>query len=277
MPRPRPASGKLAAAKPGGAGTSALRRILIVEDDPDMQFIASFALKRADFEVDVAGDGREALEKAVRLRPDLILLDVMLPFMDGPAILAELRQREGVAGTPVMFMTARTHPDEVAEYRRLGCLEVIAKPFDPMTLGQTIRGIWDRSHRTAVNAGADEEMAELEALYLRQLPQRVSEILAMAASAGDRSGVDALFHLAHRLTGSSATLGFHQVSDAARAVENVAFAWREKPRNRTARSRRALETLLAKLGRAAEEAGTAQKLPETRPRPPARRRSKRAR
>src|SRR4051794_4765996 len=107
-----------------------LKRILLIEDDPDAQVIASFALKRGGFSFEVYGSGMEALKDGPAFAPHLILLDVMLPFMDGPAILREMRRTTAFALTPVIFMTARAYPEDIAEYRSLGSLDVIAKPFD---------------------------------------------------------------------------------------------------------------------------------------------------
>jgi two-component system OmpR family response regulator len=233
-----------------------LQRLLLVEDDPDLQVIASFALKRGGFEVEICGDGRQALEKTCRFRPDLILLDVMLPFMDGPSILAELRKQAGLMTTPVVFMTARAHPEELMEYRRLGALDVIVKPFDPMTLAETLLGIWDRHHR---GIREDEKAAflSLEKVYLSQLAVRVREIERVAKAVqgpGGRPELDALFHLSHRLTGSSATLGFNRVSEAAQALERLALACREDTRLMTARERQALAGLMRELRVAAAAA-----------------------
>lgn len=83
---------------------------------------------------------------ASAFKPDVILLDVTMPGMDGPATLKTLRQQPRTAAIPVIFMTAKVQADEVAHYKSLGGLDVIAKPFDPMTLSATIRRIWARSH-----------------------------------------------------------------------------------------------------------------------------------
>ena len=235
--------------------TSPLRRILLVEDDPDLRVIASFALRRGGFDFEVCGDGREALEKAPLFRPDLILLDVMLPFLDGPGILRELRRDPAFAPTQVIFMTARASPEEIAEYRSLGCIDVIVKPFDPMALAETIQGLWDR-HFRQVAASERSQLAELERLYVGQLPARVAEIDRVAALIGGKGGredLERLLHLSHRLTGSSATLGFPRISEAARAVENLLTAWRTRRRGPTMSERRALEPLLRRLRREASD------------------------
>ena len=75
------------------------------------------------------------------LRPDVVLLDVMMPHLDGPGTLARIRQRPAHRATPVIFMTARAQPGEVDHYRALGALDVITKPFDPMTLAADVRAV----------------------------------------------------------------------------------------------------------------------------------------
>ncbi|HJM51929.1 MAG TPA: response regulator [Alphaproteobacteria bacterium] len=125
--------------------TETLERILFVEDEPDIQQVARMALELAGgFTVEVCSSGPEALERAPGFAPQLFLLDVMMPGMDGPTTLAELRQLPQLAATPVIFMTAKVQPAEVAQYRELGAIDVIAKPFDPMKLADTIREMWAR-------------------------------------------------------------------------------------------------------------------------------------
>ncbi len=122
---------------------SALQRILFVEDDPDIQTIATMALEAlGGFHVLACGTGGEALSRFEDFAPDLVLLDVMMPGMDGPETLKALRQLPAGVATPVIFMTARVQAQEVVLYRELGAAEVIAKPFDPMALAATVREIW---------------------------------------------------------------------------------------------------------------------------------------
>lgn len=122
-----------------------LKRILYVEDEPDIQAVAKIALEAVGgFELNVFSSGIEAVKNAVAFAPQLLLLDVMMPGMDGPTTLAELRKLPELAQTPVIFMTAKVQPQEVAHFKSLGAIEVIAKPFDPMTLAQSVRNAWNR-------------------------------------------------------------------------------------------------------------------------------------
>ncbi|TAK63290.1 response regulator [Methylobacter sp.] len=123
-----------------------LKRILYVEDEPDIQAVAKLALEMVGgYQVMICSSGQEALDKVGGFAPDLILLDVMMPGMDGPATLQSLRAGSTTAAIPVIFLTAKVQPSEVAHYQALGALNVIAKPFDPMTLATQIRQIWERN------------------------------------------------------------------------------------------------------------------------------------
>lgn len=122
-----------------------LKRILYVEDEPDIQAVARIALENlGGFTLQVCSSGSEALAQATAFGPQLLLLDVMMPGMDGPTTLSELRKLPATAAVPAIFMTAKVQPGEVAQYKALGAVDVIAKPFDPMTLATQIRTIWSR-------------------------------------------------------------------------------------------------------------------------------------
>jgi two-component system OmpR family response regulator len=123
---------------------STLQRILYVEDEPDIQAVAKLALEMVGgFTVKICSSGEEALREAVIFAPDLILLDVMMPGMDGPTTLSALRALPELTAVPVLFMTAKVQPQELARYKSLGALGVIPKPFDPMNLAGQVRMIWD--------------------------------------------------------------------------------------------------------------------------------------
>ena len=127
---------------------ASLTRILYVEDDPDIQAVAKIALEMVGgFTLHCCSSGRDALAKpSLDFAPQLLLLDVMMPEMDGPTTLAQLRQIPALSETPVIFMTAKVQSSEVRYYKSLGALGVIAKPFDPMQLSTQILELWS-SHR----------------------------------------------------------------------------------------------------------------------------------
>lgn len=117
-------------------------KILYVEDEPDIREVARFALEDEGFELLICESGREAIDKAPGFKPDLLLLDVMMPEMDGPTTLRKLRELKGMENIPVIFLTAKIHPNEVSGFIRLGSLDVIPKPFDPMQLANQIKMTW---------------------------------------------------------------------------------------------------------------------------------------
>lgn len=120
-----------------------LQRVMLVEDDCDVRLVAELALAEiGGFTLSVCCNGREALERVEQEPPQLILLDVMMPGMDGTSVLVQLRERDETAAIPVVMMTARVQPAEVERYRELGAVDVISKPFDPMLLADRVRAIW---------------------------------------------------------------------------------------------------------------------------------------
>jgi CheY-like chemotaxis protein len=121
----------------------ALSHVACVDDDPDILLVASLALETVGgLRVTTFQSARRAFEGLVLDRPDLLLLDVMMPEMDGPAFLKTLLVRKDLASLPVVFMTARVQAAEIRHYKALGAAGVVAKPFDPMTLATEVRSIW---------------------------------------------------------------------------------------------------------------------------------------
>jgi two-component system OmpR family response regulator len=120
-----------------------LRRILYVEDDDPIRTVGLVALRTVgQFEVVACASGAEAISQAPTANADLILLDVMMPGMDGPETLGHLRKLPATAATPVVFLTALAQPELIASLRALGAAEVLTKPFEPMGLPEKLRKIW---------------------------------------------------------------------------------------------------------------------------------------
>jgi CheY-like chemotaxis protein len=195
-----------------------LRHILLVEDDPDIQEVTTLLLAE-DFDVKACSSAIEALEIAQTFDPDLILLDFMMPGLDGEEAFAEFRQIPITASTPVIFMTARVQPGEISEYRDLGSLGVIPKPFDPDTLVQTIQGMWDRHQEARLDQSRRADLAALRRVYAADLPERLQAIEGFAevlkSRGWDKDTVGLLYDSAHRLAGSAAIYGFSEVSATA--------------------------------------------------------------
>jgi CheY-like chemotaxis protein len=115
-------------------------KVLCVDDDEDIRDVATLSLQvDADLEVRSEYSGATALITATGWSPDVILLDVIMPAMDGPATLAHLRENTATASIPVIFMTARATPRDLVQYAKMGAIDVIPKPFDPVTLAATVR------------------------------------------------------------------------------------------------------------------------------------------
>jgi len=110
-------------------------RILLVDDEPDIREVVDVSLGLdPEFKMRACASGADALVTAAEWSPSIILLDVMMPLMDGPTTLANLRKNPRTAHIPVVFLTARTQTDEIEQYISLGAQGVLSKPFNPMTL-----------------------------------------------------------------------------------------------------------------------------------------------
>lgn len=122
-----------------------LKTILHVDDESSIQKVTRLALESfGGYTVETCSSGEEALDKGPAFNPDLILMDVMMPGMDGPTTVQALRQTPEMKDTPVIFLTAKVMEPELQRFRELGSADVIAKPFDPVTLVDQVRDIWDR-------------------------------------------------------------------------------------------------------------------------------------
>lgn len=120
-----------------------LQRVLHVEDDPSIRMVTSVALEKVGkLQVLSCESGQQALDKAAAWDPQVLLLDVMMPQMDGPTTLAELRKVMDMSDRLVLFMTAKVQQKEIDHYLGIGAHGVIIKPFDPMTLAAQIQQYW---------------------------------------------------------------------------------------------------------------------------------------
>jgi len=120
-----------------------LLRICYVEDDDDIQRIARLALERVGkMQVSIIGDPTTAIDGILAFKPDLVLLDWMMPVMDGPALLKRMRETAGLRDMPVVFITAKASHRELEELRSMGAAGVLSKPFSPKDLPEQLRAIW---------------------------------------------------------------------------------------------------------------------------------------
>ncbi len=192
-------------------------RILHVDDEPDIREVVELSLGLdPDFLVRSCASGSEALATAADWFPDMILCDVMMPGMDGPAMLARLRESPQTADTPVVFMTARAQTRELEHFKSLGAAGVIAKPFDPMALPVSVRRHMQSAGLAKLSDGFDKRL-RTAAVTLADFrttlnnesisPQVIEQIKAFA----------------HSLAGASGMFGYEDVSRAASVVEETAI------------------------------------------------------
>jgi CheY-like chemotaxis protein len=121
-----------------------LNRVCYVEDDPDIQRIVRMSLERVGkMTVEIVGDSTKAIEAIRAFRPDLVMLDWMMPVMDGPAVFRAMREQPDLAPLPVVFITAKASQKELDELRAMGAAGTVSKPFSPKDLPGQVRAIWD--------------------------------------------------------------------------------------------------------------------------------------
>jgi two-component system, OmpR family, response regulator len=124
--------------------TQPLRRICCVEDDDDIRRIVRLSLEKiGKMTVDLVADPALAIDSMIAFRPDLVILDWMMPGMDGPALLRKMREVPETRALPVVFVTAKASQRELAELRALGAAGTISKPFAPKDLPEQLRAIWN--------------------------------------------------------------------------------------------------------------------------------------
>jgi CheY-like chemotaxis protein len=123
--------------------TTPLTRICYVEDDEDIQRIVRLSLERVGkMTVEVIGDPTNAIEAISAFRPDLVMLDWMMPVMDGPTLFREMKLRPELSALPVVFITAKASQRELEELMAMGAAGAISKPFSPKDLPDQLKAIW---------------------------------------------------------------------------------------------------------------------------------------
>ena len=191
-------------------------RILHVDDEADIREVVEISLGfDPGFVTQSCGSGQEALAVALDWLPDIILLDVMMPMMDGPATLLRLRENEQTATIPVVFMTARAQTRELDRFRALGAVGVIPKPFDPMTLAASVRSFIPLP---------DDPFDELRSAFLQRVQKDANTLtilrLALRYSSSATDALSGIKYIAHGLAGAGGIFGFAEISDTAAALED---------------------------------------------------------
>jgi two-component system OmpR family response regulator len=212
-----------------------LRSVLYVDDDPDIcEVVQATLCLVAGLTVQTAGSGELAIDRAYEMRPDLIIMDVMMPGLDGPMTLKRMRESRLISGIPIIFLTAKILPAEVARFLELGAIGVIGKPFDPLKLGDEVLARWEARHsmlgiKAAPDARKDEkaevrvQVDSLADRFVRRTGTDVVRLGAMLdhARAGKWSELGELGRLAHSIYGAGAMFGFPLLSATAGAIERL--------------------------------------------------------
>ncbi len=210
--------------------TRKCQSVLYVDDDPDIcEVVRSSLCLLSGYDVRTADSGERAIELAAELLPDLILMDVMMPGLDGPSTLKRMRANEALAEIPVVFLTAKVLPAEVAHFLNLGAIGVIRKPFDPLKLGAELFNLWKKIYaperKSPKGRGAPAEVQEkVQSLtddFLRRTSAEVAALreLIERARLGDRTVLKDIQVVAHSINGAGAMFGFPEVSASGRAIE----------------------------------------------------------
>ena len=122
-----------------------LNRVCYVEDDEDIQRIVRLSLEKVGkMTVEVVGDPTAAIEAITQFKPDLVMLDWMMPKMDGPTLFRQMKLRPETSSLPVVFITAKASQKELDELMAMGAAGAISKPFSPKDLPQQLREIWKK-------------------------------------------------------------------------------------------------------------------------------------
>jgi CheY-like chemotaxis protein len=214
---------------------------LFADDESDIREIIAATLARDSFFVlRGCASGTEALATARQWRPDLALLDVVMPEMDGPAVLARLRADQFTARIPVVFVTARAHPRERALFKELGAAGVIAKPFEPMRLAATLRGF----------IPFESTLAAARGQFLQRLAADAGILAACRAWLSQNRPEPALMRIsaiAHALEGAGGIYGFAGISCESAALSAAARSNLAGCADRVA-VEQALDRLLKRIG-----------------------------
>lgn len=199
-----------------------IHSILLVDDEPDIRTIAEMSLSQVGgWKTILASNGAQALELAAKHKPDVILLDVMMPEMDGVSTFKALAANAETRHIPVIFMTAKVQSHEKADYVGFGAAGVIPKPFDPMRLPSEIQSILSQP----VEQRGKNRMAALHARYAEGLASKIDGLRAAvehahaADSQGRKAAVEAAHRIAHTLHGTAGTYGHAEVSRAMGSIE----------------------------------------------------------
>jgi len=210
-----------------------LRSVLYVDDDPDICSVVQATLRLVPgLDVQTADSGERAIDLAYELRPDLLLMDVMMPGLDGPSTFRRMRESALLSAMPVIFMTAKVLPAEIAQLLQLGAIGVIVKPFDPLKLYGELLSLWNKEStaRDSIEGGGPAEVqAQVDSLTVNFLQRAWADVINLAkiierAHAGDRSAFPEIERICHSIHGAGAMFGFPRISEEGGAMARMISA-----------------------------------------------------
>jgi two-component system, OmpR family, response regulator len=208
-----------------------LQSVLYVDDDPDICSVVQATLGLVPgLSVHIADSGERAVDLAYELRPDLVLMDVMMPGLDGPSTFRRMRESTLLRKMPVIFMTAKVLPAEIAQLLQLGAIGVIGKPFDPLKLYGELFSLWSNggtARRSSTESdGPAEVQAQVDSLTVNFLQRAWADVINLAkmierAQAGDRSVYGEIARICHSIHGAGAMFGFPRISEQGGAMARM--------------------------------------------------------
>jgi two-component system OmpR family response regulator len=211
--------------------TRKIQSVLYVDDDRNICEVAQATLRLiAGLTVHTAHSGQQAIDLAYELRPDIILMDVMMPGLDGPATLKRMREHALLADIPVIFLSAKVPPEEIADLLQLGAISAIAQPFDPFKLGDELFAVQEKADARraseAILAGRSQTRDEVGSLTESFLQRTRNDVLRLRtiierARHEDRSVLKEAERIAHSIHGTGAMFGFLEISAAGDAIERL--------------------------------------------------------
>jgi CheY-like chemotaxis protein len=203
--------------------TRDFQSVLFVDDDPDICSVVRATLRLVPgLNVQTADSGERAIDLAFEFRPDLVLMDVMMPGLDGPSTFKRLREITLLKNIPVIFITAKVLPAEIAQFLQLGAIGVIVKPFDPLKLYGDLCMLWSNRSGTGQSSiscgGPSNAQAEMDSLTISFLQRAWADVINLAklierAKDGDRSAFKEIERVSHSLHGAGAIFGFPRISE----------------------------------------------------------------
>jgi two-component system OmpR family response regulator len=208
--------------------------VLYVDDDPDICRVVQATLRLVPgLTVLTANSGERAIDLAYELRPDLILMDVMMPGLDGPSTFRRMRESALIKEIPVIFLTAKVLPAEIAQLLKLGAIGVIVKPFDPLKLYGELFSLWNNGDaarpNTSAGGGPGEVKAQVDSLTASFLQRAWADVINLAkmierAQTGDRSAYPEIERTCHSIHGAGAMFGFPKISEEGGAMARMIAA-----------------------------------------------------